>query len=474
MNTDGSIKLVSSRWRPHDATGWVLAVAILQTVAGIVATLYGWPIAVAPLVVTTMAVAMIFPRIGIVILMLTMFSKNSLPGTNGIYASDFLSLAVMAGALIRGLSEPRRLSFCSPLCAPMIAIAAYFGLTILWALHPMPALVNWLRHLQLIVLSILIAQTVEIEDMPKILAVLVFTTLALSFYTVSQFGASGGRERLFGPTGWFFTTFLAMSMIHASVGAMLSPRALTRTCWIAGAAVCFLGLIASQTRSAMLQALLGIIIAVICTWLWAGWNKQAHIRRRIVILVALTAAMILIFLFGQIAMFETASNRVEEAMEGRSNTIFIRVLLWKTGWAVFADSPVFGVGLGQASRWSEQVNFFHLDPASPRAGGLGVHNDAITYLAETGIIGTGLILWLFWAVVRMGGHLLRTVRDEKRAFQLLVLLAPSGAIIAHYFYSAYLFYSIGGMVVAFYFGMLARLYMSWQKQDQTTTILESR
>ncbi len=473
MNPSGSIAWVRSHWQSDVAVGWVLAFALIQTAAGIAATLYGWPIAVGPIAVTITVLAMVFPRVGLALLMLAMFSKHSLPGTNGIYASDVLSLPVMVGALIRGFSLPRSPKVRNPLWAPMIAIVIYFGLTILWALHPVPALVNWLRHVQLIILCLLIVQTVEIEDMPKILAVMVITTAAISFYTVGEFAATGGRERVFGPTGWFFTTFLAMSMIHASVGAMLSDRLVSRVCWIAGAALCFLGLIATQTRSAMLQALLGILIAVLFAWLWAGWNKRPHIRRRIVILVALTAAMILVFLFGHIGLFETASERVEQALEGRSNTIFIRLLLWKMGWTVFADSPVFGVGLGQASRWSEQVNFFHLDPAAPRAGGLGVHNDAITYLAETGIIGTGLIFWLLWVVIRLGWRLLKTVRDEKHVYQLLVLLAPAGAVIAHYFYSAYLFYSIGGMVVAYYFGMLARLYMSWQEEQLAKPVEES-
>lgn len=460
MRTAASIAHVRDRWQPSQPLGWILAVGSVQLTAGIAATVYGWPIALAPIAVAVIALMVTYPRAGLLVLMLAMFSKQSLPGTNGIYASDVLSIPVMAGALIRILFRPSHSVTSNPLWAPMIAIALYFGMTILWALHPVPALINWLRHAQLIVLCLLIVQTVEIEDMPKILAVMVIGTIAISLFTVREFAATGGRGRVFGPAGWFFTTFLAMSMTHASVGAILASRAVSRVLWIAGAAVCFLGLIATQTRSAMLQALLGILVTVGFAWMWARWNHRPQIHRRIVILIAATVAMIAIFLFGQILLFEAASGRVEQALEGRSNTIFIRILLWKMGWTVFADSPFVGVGIGQASRWSEQLTFFHLDPASPHAGGLGAHNDAITYLAETGIVGTGLILWLFCVLIRMGWRLLKLVRDEQRAYRVLSVLAPTVAIIAHYFYSAYLFYSIGGMVVAFYFAMLTRLYLS--------------
>lgn len=461
MSMTESIASPGFRPWPRHALRWIFAFATLQVCVGVAASLYGWPVALAPLVLTATALAVMFPRVGLAVLMLAMFSKHSLPGTNGIYASDVLSFPIMAGCLIRMLTNPRASIADNPLTKPMVTIGIYFAMTILWAMHPIPALVNWLRHAQLITLCLLIVQTIEVEDIPKILLIMVIVTVVISLFNVREFAAAGGRQRVFGPTGWFFTTFLSMAMIHASVGAILSPRVLARITWVVVAAVCFLGMIATQTRSAMLQALIGIAVAVACAWAWSGWNRSPWIRRRILILITLTVAMLAIFLFGQILLFEAASERVEQALEGRSNTIFIRLLLWKMGWTVFLDSPVFGVGLGQASRWSEQMSFFHLDPSSTRAGGLGVHNDAISYLAETGLVGTCLILWLLWIVMRMGLRLLRNVRDERRVYQLIVLVAPVGAIIAHYFYSAYLFYSIGGMVVAFYFAMLARLYLAW-------------
>jgi len=459
MGTAQSTALLRhEQWQPNLVLCWLIGIGLLQIAAGIASIVYGWPLAVAPAILVAFALALFFPRLGLLLLMAAMFSKQSLPGTDGIYASDVLSVPVVAGALIRRFTMPSPAELRNPLRAPMIAIAIYFGLTILWAIHPLPALVNWLRHLQLIVLGLLIAETVEIEDMPKILGVMVAATFVISVYTINEFAEGGGKQRVFGPAGWFFNTFLAMAMTHASVGAVLSDRRWARLCWMVCVTVCFLGLIATQTRSAMLQAVLGILIAVVAVWMWARWNKKPRIRRRIVTLVTVTSAMILIFLFGQIMLFETSSGRVEEALEGRSNTIMIRLLLWKTGWTVFTDSPILGVGLGQASGWSEQFNYYHLDPASPRAGGLGVHNDAITYLAETGIVGTILILWLFWVVSKMGWRLLTRMREQTEARQLLVLLAPAGAIMLHYFYSAYLFYSIGGMIVAYYFGMLTRLY----------------
>lgn len=437
---------------------WVVGFAVIQLFAGIMATLYGWPIAVAPIALLTVFLAAVYPRFGLVLLMLSMFSKHSLPGTDGIYISDVLSIPVMTGTLLYRFSLGSRRASRQPLRAPLIAILVYFGVSITWAFYPLPALINWLRHGQLIILALLIADTVDIDDIPRILNIMAVTTFIVSLFTISEFIAVGGRQRIFGPAGWFFNTFLAMAMIHASVGSILSERRLTRHWWMICAGVCFLGLIATQTRSAMLQALIGIAVAMIAAWYWAGRRREPVIRRRILTLFTVTVGMIVIFLFGHIIIFEAATERVEQALEGRSNTIFIRLLLWKTGWIVFTESPILGSGIGQASRWSEQFNFFHLDPASPRAGGLGVHNDAITYLAETGIVGTGLIFWLFWVVSRMCWRLLGNAHSRVEARQVLYLLAPIGAIIAHYFYSAYLFYSIGGMVVAFYFGMLTRLY----------------
>lgn len=456
-------------WQSGVPLAWVIGFSALQLTAGIAATIYGWPFAAAPVALLVLFIAALFPRIGLILLMISMFSKHSIPGTNGIYVSDILSIPVMAGAIIHRFSLNQKATNHHPLWAPLIAIIVYFGLSIAWASYPMPAFINWLRHAQLIVLALLIADTVEVDDILKILNVMAIVTFAISIYTISEFVAVGGRQRIFGPAGWFFNTFLAIAMIHAGVGAILSERRVARLWWITCAGVCFLGLIATQTRSAMLQALIGIAVAISVAWYWAGRNAEYVIRRRIFTLVAVTVGMIVVFLFGQIVLFEAASARVEQALEGRSNTIFIRLLLWKTGWMVFTESPILGSGLGQASRWSERFNFFHLDPASPRAGGLGVHNDAITYLAETGIIGTGLIFWLFWVVSRMCWKLLARSHRRADARQVLYLAAPIGAIIAHYFYSAYLFYSIGGMVVAFYFGMLTKLYMSKANNDLEVT-----
>ncbi|HWO56236.1 MAG TPA: O-antigen ligase family protein [bacterium] len=439
---------------------WLAAIGALQFVAGVAAARYGWPLGLAPLAALALLLPLLYPRLGLFLLMAAMFSKHPLPGTDGIYVSDVLSVPLMAGAIMNRLASTtpgawRR----NPLFAPLAALAVYFGLTVVWAPYTIPALINWARHLQLIALTLIILDQVAEEDIGRILLLMLAATIVISLSTIAEFVASGGRERVFGPAGWFFNTFLSMAMIHASVGAIVSARRSARLWWIAAAGISFLGLIATQTRSAMLQALLGIIVVVVSTWIWSRRRHVPKLRRRIVVLVAVTTAMILIFLFGQIVLFETASQRVEQAIEGRSNTIFIRLLLWKMGWAVFTDSPIFGVGLGQASRWSDRFDFFHLDPASPRAGGLGVHNDAITYLAETGIIGTFLILWMFWRLVKMGWELLGRARDEQQLRALLILAGPVGAIICHYFYSAYLFYSIGGMVVSFYFGMMAKMYV---------------
>jgi O-antigen ligase len=91
---------------------------------------------------------------------------------------------------------------------------------------------------------------------------------------------------------------------------------------------------------------------------------------------------------------------------------------------------------------------------------LGAHNDFITYAAETGTIGLLAVFWFLGLLLYAGYKRWKTRRDEVELATLLTLWIPCVSLAARFFFGTHMFYSLGGMMNALYFGMLVTHYQS--------------
>jgi O-antigen ligase len=151
------------------------------------------------------------------------------------------------------------------------------------------------------------------------------------------------------------------------------------------------------------------------------------------------------------------------------------MFLWRTGLRVFLDSPIIGIGLGQVGEWDQFLSFWRFDIASLATRGLGAHNDFITYIAETGLLGIAPLMWFLWRMFATGGQALRRVSRHDEAAKTMTLWIPVAAMVMGFFFRTHMFYSIAGILTSLYFAFWIKYYtpLEYPRTDARTTIAES-
>ena len=440
----------------RDMAPTIFVVGAMVVACACLAITYGWFVTALPLLVIIGAITFFMPRAGIFLVAASLYLRISIPFWQGKYPADILAILVILGVAVMRMTRGRR-PFERTWIAPiLLVILAAFGLTLTRAYDLELGFVNWLRHAQLFALILAIASCLKEGDDLRLIHLLLTLTAIVSMRNILVFLASGGNMRVFGIAGPFFALYTVIACLHASVGYLTARRLAHRVGWGCLFLLYFGALIATQTRAALLQLSFGFALLVAVVWFWSTARREHLIRHRVVQLVMTLAVVLVIVVSGVFPFLHHPSDRIINAFEGHAVTVEYRLFLWRLGLQAFLKSPFLGVGLQQVSQWDKFLPQWRFDPMASHTRGLGAHNDFISYLAETGLVGTFAIGWLFWALIRSGARGLIRARRVEELTHCLHLWAPIAAIIIGYFFSPHMFYSLAGMVTALYVGAWVR------------------
>jgi putative inorganic carbon (HCO3(-)) transporter len=78
----------------------------------------------------------------------------------------------------------------------------------------------------------------------------------------------------------------------------------------------------------------------------------------------------------------------------RQGSLEERVLMWRSGWMAFVESPIIGTG-----PWTYGTRFLRYSQTDLRRPVEKAHNVGLTILAESGVLGLATSLWLFGSVI---------------------------------------------------------------------------
>lgn len=106
-------------------------------------------------------------------------------------------------------------------------------------------------------------------------------------------------------------------------------------------------------------------------------------------------------LFLVLAPLLTQVERRAEQLVQQGGTVYLRLFLWGAAFQFFISHPLTGIGLGQFVGTLENFPEMKNLPVFESTHGLSVHNILLTFLAETGLVGTAGFLFLLVAVVRL-------------------------------------------------------------------------
>ena len=413
-----------------------------------------WLWVLVPLILIAGIGSILWPRAGLLLLVPLIFLRIELPGTVGYYPADAFAFVIIAGAIVRLLTTGGQSLRRNPLLVPIAVALAFFALSVLQVYALDKGVLRWIRQFQMFGLILAIPVFCDRRDIARVLRVVLLTSFAFVVPNIIEFVRIGGSERVFGIAYAFFPFFLVMGIFQSLAGFLMAPSAAGRLGWLVMGGVLSLGVIASQTREAMLQIALGSIVMGLLIWVWAGRNHRQDLRRRLVWVSAVGILLALAFVFVKSGPFAASAHRVDEAIAGSSGTINLRFFLWRMGLRAFLDSPLLGIGFGQINVWHDILPFWRFEPLTAFSRTIGVHNELITYAVETGLVGVGLMFWFLYKMVRLGYPWWKNATSADELRQLLVLWIPCISLAARFCFGTQIFYSLGGVMNCLYIGLL--------------------
>lgn len=230
--------------------------------------------------------------------------------------------------------------------------------------------------------------------------------------------ASSWGSRCFGTIGnpVFFAEFLAPIFVLAA--AMLTAEENEERKDLLGLLVLalFLALLFSQTRSSWLGSIAGVAVAGWSLWAEVPGGRTVVVRNRVWLLSSAAFAVAVSLTISSPKLFGTAAlplgDRVTDMVNWKGWTVRHRLVLWRAGALMLRDAPLLGTGPEHFRTYfpAKQALFrpaltakgFSFAPKEARA-----HNDYVQAAAEVGVIGLGILLWVFTSLIRAG---LRAVR----------------------------------------------------------------
>ena len=168
-----------------------------------------------------------------------------------------------------------------------------------------------------------------------------------------------------------------------------------------------LALLASFSRSGWLSVAIGIGLVPFLSGKLKGSLK---------FLPLIPLSVLLLFLmFPHVEEFTSRFSSI--FVLGTSNAS--RIYLIISGFWIFLDHPLFGIGIRSFPVVYEES---YIHPDMPLTEVIESHTLPVEVLAELGIIGFLILIWLFYVVIREGFLAIKTVRDRYlRALQIGLL-----------------------------------------------------
>ena len=239
-------------------------------------------------------------------------------------------------------------------------------------------------------------------------------------YSNAAFGRAAWRDSFGNPNDMAALTLLALalaaSFLHKQVPSIVRFGALLASCLVFPVVI-----LMTQSRAAFIGLSVFVLLVVL---------SARQKRMRAIVAVAVVAAIVITVapadVWQRIAGLQYATSTETIGMIDPEGSAEQRWEIWQTGFNVIADHPVLGVGLGRY----EQANSVY----NPSLGRRDIHDTYLEVLAETGVPGLVLFLWLLAASIlrarraRRNAQALRGSEDWQRL--VLLELGLYGYLVA--------------------------------------------
>ncbi|HEY3265345.1 MAG TPA: O-antigen ligase family protein [Armatimonadota bacterium] len=213
----------------------------------------------------------------------------------------------------------------------------------------------------------------------NLLALAAFAANRLTGITIAALHSDSARLSGMAPDSNQYSSFLGMALIIVLVTSLGARPLVSRSYAVLAVMSLAMGIVLAYSRSGAIGVLLGLLVI-------------APFRPKVMgaVVAAAIAGVAAIVLVLGVNYLQTAS-----ALAQRPDQIQVRVHIIDTALPMFAESPIFGIGLGVfAERYVQNI----------------IHNTPVWILTEFGLVGLAVFGGLFltfvvraWRVYRVGG-----------------------------------------------------------------------
>ena len=348
---------------------------------------------------------------------------------------------------------------------PIIIFLIGITISLLGAPQIGNGVINLLRHLELFAIFYIITDITFLEGktiIRKMLYYYVYIAMGASAVAITILYSLGGG-RAFGVTGTPLSDLIVSALIISISQIFLRHSFKKWTLFSIITFILFVQIILTQTRGAWLSLIISFLFLVLLVRMASTKYVFINTVWILSILGIAIAASLAIFSDAFIGIV----HRVENLQSMNIGTLHNRLILWEAGINAFLSHFVNGIGLGHfpilSGDYSSIGNStFFIDNIK----GLSTHNIILSYLAETGIIGTFCLLLLFMKIIQVG-HAIYESSENREDYQLSIpLYCILFYVCISSFYAGAWFWSISGVQFMFFLS-LATVFRNIMKHENS-------
>lgn len=275
-----------------------------------------------------------------------------------------------------------------------------------------------------------------------------------SIYSMVQFLKSGGTIRAFGLAGLGSADHAMIGFLVSLIFYIWSRDVRTRVLWGIMILLSAGGIIVAQTRASAITAGWGLV-AVIIWALWKSKKARNNVPVKNLTAVATLALLIIPPLILYTPVFAGIAYRFGRLGLQPTETVLLRVTLWKAALAGFLLSPILGIGAGNFALIQQWVPDVKFSPVYHVISGLSTHNVFLGALVEGGLIGFSILVFLFIRAVRVSYRNFSDAAAEREFPIVQSLFIIALVIIGSSIYAGAWFWGNNSYHMAVFFGLIS-------------------
>ena len=348
---------------------------------------------------------------------------------------------------------------------PIIIFLIGITISLLGAPQIENGVINLFRHLELFAIFYIITDITFLEGktiIRKMLDYYVYIAMGASAVAITILYSLGGG-RAFGVTGNPLSDLIVSALIISISQIFLRHSFKKWTLFSIITFILFVQIILTQTRGAWLSLIISFLFLVLLVRMAS--TKYVFINTVWILSILGIAIATSLAIFSD--AFIGIVHRVENLQSMNIGTLHNRLILWEAGINAFLSHFVNGIGLGHFPILSG--DYSSIGNSTFFIGnikGLSTHNIILSYLAETGIIGTFCLLLLFMKIIQVG-HSIYESSENREDYQLSIpLYCILFYVCISSFYAGAWFWSISGVQFMFFLS-LATLFQNIMKHENS-------